>query len=314
MKEILLQGKWVDKDSEISNKGILVRSKSLFRSHIENTDEAIFAPEKDRYHLYVSYACPWAHRTLMTLFLKGLENTISYSILSPEKKEGDWEFADDQGALKDSLNNVRFLREIYLKAERNYSGNVTVPVLWDRKLNTIVNNESRDIVRIFDTEFEEFSTTNLNLYPIEISDEIDLMIEKIYHTINNSVYKVGYARTQATYEESVKELFLSLDNIEKILDERPFLMGNILTEADICLFPTLIRFDLVYYSLFKCSIKHLYEYKNIWNYIKRMYKIPEINQTCNFDHIKRFYFKSSKDLNPGQIVPLGPDIETKLIY
>lgn len=308
IRGILSEGKWLEKEQESSSDGNFKRSKSVFRDLISKDHER-FKPETNRYHLYVSLACPWAHRTLITLKLKGLENVIGVSIVGAEKPSGDWEFSDEPGAVTDIVNNKKFLREIYLKADTNYSGRVTVPVLWDKKHNTIVNNESREVVQILSRRFNELAKKDINLYPINLSKQIETTIDKIYKPINNGVYMCGFAQKQLVYDEAIEKLFEALTYWDNILAKQKFLCGDSLTEADICMFPTLLRFDPVYYTLFKCNKKHLYEFENLWRYVKELYKIPAIKQTCNMDHIKRHYYKYLTSINPYQIVPAGPEIK-----
>ncbi len=277
-----------------------------FRSRITADGSSGFQAEAGRYHLYVCLACPWAQRTLIMRSLKGLEAAIGLSIVAPFLGEQGWEFSDMPGTIPDTVNHAQYLREIYLKADPNYTGRVTVPVLWDRQTETIVNNESREIIRMFDLEFAKFSSSGIDLYPVMLRKDVDHAIEKVHNYINMGVYRAGFATTQAAYEEAVTRLFRELDHWEPVLRLQRYLCGDQITEADICLFVTLLRFDLVYHGLFKCNLRRIVDYPNLWNYLKDLYQYPGIKKTCNLEHIKQGYYQSMTQINPTRIVPKGP--------
>ncbi|MFZ2531573.1 MAG: glutathione S-transferase family protein [Streptococcus suis] len=316
---LLVEGKWVDQwyDTK-STGGKFVRTVTQFRNwitpdgHAGPTGHGGFKAESGRYHLYISLACPWASRTLIMRKLKGLENHISISIVHPLMLENGWTFSDGPGVIKDRLFNSDYLYQVYLKADPNYSGRVTVPVLWDKQTNTIVNNESAEIMRMFNTAFNNITGNYDDYYPEHLQSEIDAMNDFVYPNINNGVYKAGFSTNQAVYEKEVTKLFAALDKLEEQLANQQFLVGNQLTEADIRLFTTLVRFDAVYFGHFKCNIKALVDYPNLWDYTKRLYNHAGIAKTVDFDHIKQHYYGSHKTINPTGIVPVGPDLDWKL--
>ncbi|WP_334115298.1 glutathione S-transferase family protein [Streptococcus parasuis] len=316
---LLVEGKWVDQwyDTK-STGGKFVRTVTQFRNWITPDGQAGptghggFKAESGRYHLYISLACPWASRTLIMRKLKGLENHISISIVHPLMLENGWTFSDGPGVINDSLFNSDYLYQVYLKADPNYSGRVTVPVLWDKQTNTIVNNESAEIMRMFNTAFNNITGNYDDYYPEHLQSEIDAMNDFVYPNINNGVYKAGFSTNQAVYEKEVTKLFAALDKLEEQLANQQFLVGNQLTEADIRLFTTLVRFDAVYFGHFKCNIKALVDYPNLWDYTKRLYNHAGIAKTVDFDHIKQHYYGSHKTINPTGIVPVGPDLDWKL--
>ena len=285
-----------------------------FRDRITRDGSSGFKVEAGRYHLYVSLGCPWAHRTAIMWKLKGLEEIISLSIVDPVISEDGWMFSDYSGCLPDFVNDARYLREVYLKANPNYTGRVTVPVLWDKLTSTIVNNESRQIIRMFDTEFYTLANLNFNFYLPDLQLVIDETIDKIYQPINNGVYRVGFANSQAAYESAVTELFQALDYWEKVLEKQRYLCGDVITEADWCMFTTLLRFDVAYYGLFKCNLRRIIDYPNLWNYLKDLYLQPGVKEVCNIDHIKRLYYVGLPQLNPTQIVPAGPAIDFEVTH
>lgn len=289
-------------------QGEFVRYKSEFRDWVRKDGSTPFTPDRERYHLYVSWACPWATRTVVLRALKGLEDVISLSVVDPVWDDKGWRFSDGPGCIPDFVNQKTHLIDIYRLANPKYEGEESTPVLWDKKTKTIVNNESLEIMRMFDTEFEHLAR-HVTFYPSELQAEIDQTIAKLYPTVNNGVYRAGFATTQTAYERAVRELFAALHHWENVLAQHRYLCGDVLTEADICLFTTLIRFDLVYYSHFKCNLKQLRDYQNLWNYTKELYQIPEIKSVCNFDHIKRHYYVSQRAINPTGIYPLGPIID-----
>ena len=307
----LIDGKWqVDHVNSSVKNGEFKRQNSVFRNSIENKEGAKHPAVKDRYHLYVSYACPWAHRTLIVRALKGLEDIIPVSIVSPRMMENGWSFIDEYpDMITDSVNSANFIRDLYIKADPNVNGKATVPVLWDKVEETIVSNESSEIIRFLNSEFNELTGNDLDLYPEELRSEIDELNEYIYPNINNGVYRSGFATTQEAYEKAFKELFTALDKIDARLEAKEYLVGDRLTEADVRLFTTLVRFDLVYYSHFKCNLKMLKEYPNLQRYTKALYNHELIKPTVNLDHIKTHYYYSQRSINPTGVVPLGPELE-----
>ncbi len=303
----LKKGWWHNDDVATSDEsGAFKREESSFRNSIES--DGTFKPEKDRYHLYVSYACPWAQRTLIARKIKGLESIIGVGVVHPEMLENSWTFKDDfEGATGDDLYGLKYLYELYQKAEENVTTKVTVPVLWDKKLKKIVNNESSEIIRIFNSGFDSLAQGDIDLYPTDYQKEIDEVNELVYENINNGVYKTGFAKNQKAYEESFNSLFSALDKIESRLEGANYLVGDRLTEADIRLVTTLLRFDIVYFGHFKCNKKRITDYKNISSYTRRLFEMNEIKETTNFEHIKRHYYYSHDFINPYRIVPLGPE-------
>lgn len=306
---------------ETSGTGAFIRSPSTFRNHILRDPNSPFPAEPGRYHLYVSLACPWACRCLAYLKIKGLEKAISVSTVKPiwgRTKEGDdhmgWVFPgsdmDVPGAQPDPLNGAASVRELYELASANYTGRYTVPVLWDKKLKTIVNNESAEIIRMFNTEFNGIAENpNLDLYPPHLQSKIDEINEWIYDGINNGVYKCGFAKKQEPYNEAVTKLYEGLDKCEEILSTQQYLCGDLITEADIRLFVTLIRFDEVYAVHFKCNKKLVREYPNLFNYTKDIFQIPGMSSSVNMEHIKKHYYGSHPSINPFGVVPEGPNID-----
>ncbi|VAX12992.1 Glutathione S-transferase, omega [hydrothermal vent metagenome] len=296
-------------------KGEFVRWKSGFRNWITldgapgSSGEGGFKAEPGRYHLYVSYACPWAHRTLIYRALKGLENIISVSVVHPLMPEESWTFADYPAATGDTVNGCRTLQELYQIADAGFDGVVTVPVLWDKKHRTIVNNESSEIIRMFNSVFDEWGRADVDFYPAGLRDEIDAINKTVYDNINNGVYRAGFAKTQAAYESAYDNLFAALDKIEQRLSQQRYLTGDSITEADWCLFPTLLRFDPVYVGHFKCNKKRIVDYPDLWAYTRELYQYPGVAQTVNMDHIKFHYYGSHRMINPTGIVPKGPEID-----
>ena len=304
----LIDGVWV-KGSVSSNdqKGSFKRASSVFRNKI-SSNHSTYLPETNRYHLYVSYACPWAHRTLIFRKLKNLESHISVDYVHPDMLEMGWSFEKNfPGTSGDSLHNKRYVHEIYQLSDKDISTKATVPILWDKKTRTIVNNESSEIIRIMNDAFNDITKNKDDYYPEKFRDQIDSINDTIYENINNGVYRSGFSKTQLSYEEAVEKLFSSLDMINDILEGRNYLVGDILTEADIRLVPTLIRFDCVYYFHFKCNLKKISEYKNISRYLRNLFEEDAIKSTTNFEHIKRHYFYSHENINPFRIIPIGPE-------
>lgn len=303
---MLVDGQW-DKDATWNtDHGKFKRDESKFRQFIKKDGSTPFMPEKDRYHLYISLACPWAHRTLIFRKLKGLENIIGLSIVDPYMGENGWEFTAQN---PDHLFGFKHLHQVYTKADPHYTGRVTVPVLWDKKDNTIVSNESAEIIRMLNSEFDELTDNHLDYYPENLHKEIDEINDFVYHNINNGVYKCGFATEQQAYDEAYINLFNALDKIEQRLSKQQYLVDDSVTEADWRLFTTLVRFDPVYYSHFKCNKKRLIDYPHIWQYLRKLYNMPGIADTVDMRHIKEHYHRSHVHINPTQIVPKGPEID-----
>lgn len=269
-----------------------------------------YPAEPGRYHLYISRACPWAHRAALTRRLKGLEDVISLDIVDPVRRDDGWEFTPSkQKCTPDSVHGFDYLREVYTQADPAYTGRVTVPVLYDTVTETIVNNESADIARILDEAFGADATRDIDLYPARKQEEIDAIIEQIHEDINVGVYRAGFADTQETYERAVRNLFDALEQWDSVLGERRFLAGDELTLADIFLFPTLYRFDAVYHTHFKCNIQRLVDFENLWPYAREIYQLPGVKATCNMGHVKAHYYRSHEDINPTGFVPAGPAVD-----
>lgn len=303
---LLVEGVWQDRWYDTaSTGGRFVRQDAAFRQSISADGTTPFHPAAGRYHLYVSYACPWAHRTLIFRVLKGLESTIGVSVVEPLMLEHGWELAE--GA--DPVNGARFLHEIYTRANPNYTGRVTVPLLWDRLSGTIVNNESADIIRMFNSAFDDLGARTLDFYPAELRREIDEMNAFVYPAINNGVYRAGFATTQEAYEEAFDRLFEALDVLDRRLAGQRYLVGGRLTEADWRLFTTLIRFDAVYHGHFKCNRQRLADYPHLSAWLRELLQWPGVAATVRFDHIKRHYYGSHRTINPTGVVPKGPVLD-----
>lgn len=313
---LLVDGFWQDKwyDTK-STGGRFIRTDSQFRNWITKdgaagpTGDAGFKAEAGRYHLYISLACPWASRTLIMRKLKGLEDIISLSVVNPYMLENGWTFAPDQGVIADPILNADYLYQVYTHADPNYSGRVTVPVLYDKKTDTIVNNESSEIMFMFNEAFDEVGATPGDFYPEAMHDQIKELDDYIYPNINNGVYKAGFATDQKVYEEEVANVFAGLEKMDQILADKKYLLGDQLTTSDIRLFTTLIRFEHVYYGHFKCNIKHLTDFTNVWRYTREIYNLPGIAETVDFYHIQHHYYGSHPTINPNGIVPAGPAID-----
>ncbi|WP_296063341.1 glutathione S-transferase family protein [uncultured Amphritea sp.] len=310
---LLIDGKWQDRWYETKNsKGEFVREQAGFRNWVTAdgspgpSGEGGFKAEPGRYHLYVSLACPWAHRTLIFRKLKGLEELITVSVVSPHMLEQGWSFDTKTGSTGDHLYDSEFMHQIYTRVQQDYTGRVTVPVLWDKQQQTIVSNESSEIIRMFNSAFSELTGNECDLWPEVLREEIEALNSWIYDTVNNGVYRSGFATTQEAYEHNVKDLFASLDRVEDILSRNRYLAGDALTEADWRLFTTLIRFDAVYHGHFKCNLRQLREYPNISGYIRELYQIEGVAETVNMHHIKQHYYYSHHMINPTRVVPLGP--------
>ena len=313
---LLQNGKWVDQwyDTK-STGGRFERKAAQFRNWITkdgtagSTGSGGFIAEPGRYHLYVSLACPWAHRTMIFRALKGLESMISVSVVHWYMVDHGWTFDAADGVIPDTVNDARLLHEIYTKADSDFSGCVTVPIIWDKKNKTIVSNESSEIIRMFNSAFDNIGADVGDYYPKELRQEIDSLNDRIYSTLNNGVYRCGFATTQEAYDEVVIPLFDTLDWLEDILSSKTYLTGNQITEADWRLFTTLIRFDPVYVGHFKCNIRRIIDYPNLSNYVRDLYQQPGIADTVNMEHIKNHYYASHETINPSRVVPKGPDID-----
>ncbi|GGI93565.1 glutathione S-transferase family protein [Legionella impletisoli] len=313
---LLQEGEWVDQwyDTE-SNEGEFKREKTQIHNWITRdgskgpSGSKGFQAESGRYHLYVSLACPWAHRTIIFRKLKQLEEHISLSIVSPDMLEQGWTFNKDEGSTGDPINHFDYLYQVYTAHDPNYTGRVTVPVLWDKKTSQIVNNESSEIIRMFNQAFNAITDNHDDYYPLAFQSNIDEINSLVYENINNGVYRCGFATTQNAYEKAYKRLFDALEQVESILAKQRYLTGKRITEADWRLFTTLIRFDSVYHGHFKCNKQRLEDYPNLSGYVRELYQWPGISDTVNFQHIKRHYYFSHKMLNPTQIVPVGPCID-----
>jgi putative glutathione S-transferase len=311
---MLVEGVWQD-DVARTKDGHFVRPATRFRNWVTPdgspgpSGEGGFPAEPGRYHLYVSLACPGAHRTVIYRRVKGLENVISLSVVSPDMLKDGWTFNTDEGSSGDAVNGKSKLSEIYVLAEPRYTGRVSVPVLWDKQKKTIVNNESSEIIRMLNTAFDAFTNVHTDYYPQALRARIDKLNELVYPNINNGVYRAGFATSQAAYEEAFHNVFEALDEIETILAQQRYLAGKAITEADWRLFPTLIRFDAVYYSHFKCNWRHIYEYPNLSNYLRDLYQQPGVAETVSLQQIKRHYYNSQRQVNPTGIVPVGPQLD-----
>jgi putative glutathione S-transferase len=310
---MLVDGQWRDVWYDTAaTGGRFIRSESQFRNWITAdgsagpTGEAGFRAEPGRYHLYVSLACPWAHRVLITRALKGLEAMIPVSVTHWLMGQDGWTFAEGPGVVPDSVNNADFLHQVYTAAQPDYSGRVTVPVLWDRARGVIVNNESAEIIRMLTRAFDGVGAKPGDYFPEPLRAEIDAVNARVYDGLNNGVYKAGFATSQAAYDEAVVKVFETLDWLEERLSRQRFLVGDQLTEADIRLFTTLVRFDEVYHGHFKCNRRRIVDYPNLWGFTRELFQLPGVSATVNMEHIKRHYYESHRTINPTGIVPIGP--------
>jgi len=313
---LLIDGKWHDQWYDTaSTGGRFKREESKFRNWITADGSAGpsgrggFKAEPNRYHLYVSYACPWSHRTLIFRSLKGLEKLISLSVTHWHMGDHGWAFASDREGATDPVCGARYVYEIYQQADPGHNGRASVPVLWDKHQNCIVSNESSDIIRMFNSAFDGAGAVDGDYYPAKLRKEVDTLNRRIYETVNNGVYKAGFATTQQAYEEAVDPLFESLHWLDRLLADRRYLTGSTLTEADWRLFPTLVRFDPVYFVHFKCNKRRIVDYLNLWPYLCDLYQHPGIAETVRMDHIKPHYYVSHKTINPAGIVPVGPAMD-----
>jgi putative glutathione S-transferase len=307
---LLVDGVWTDAWYDTtSSGGAFVRKDSSFRGRVTADSSSGFPAAAGRYHLYVSLACPWAHRTLIARRLKGLEDAVGVSVVHWLMREDGWTFRTGDGATGDRLHGLPFLRDLYVRADPRYTGRVTVPVLWDTVRGTIVNNESSEIVRMLNAEFDAFGDPSVDLYPEPLRAEIDRVNERVYHAINNGVYRCGFATTQAAYEAAFEELFGALDEMEARLARSRYLVGDRITEADWRLFTTLVRFDAVYVGHFKCNRRRIADYPNLSGYLRELYQVPGIAGTCDMLHVKNHYYASHETINPTGIVPKGPELD-----
>jgi putative glutathione S-transferase len=294
---------------ETSRKGEFVRQQSAFRDRVSADGTTEFAAEPGRYHLYVSYACPWAHRTIIFRRLKGLEAAIGMTVVDPIRDQRGWAFTDAPGCGPDPVNGFRFLSEAYLATDPAFAGRVSVPVLWDKQGGRIVNNESSEIIRMLNSEFDAWGNSDFDFYPERLRAEIDEINAKVYADVNNGVYRCGFATTQEAYDNAFERLFRTLDDLELRLSRQRYLVGHLLTEADWRLFTTLVRFDPVYHGHFKCNLRRLVDYSNLWDLTRELYQMPGVAETVNLDHIKRHYYVTHRAINPSGVVPRGPEID-----
>lgn len=309
---LLVDGHWQDKWYESSKDGAFQREQAQRRNWVTAhgqpgpSGEGGFAAEAGRYHLYVSLACPWAHRTLILRKLKGLESLIDVSVVSWLMLENGWTFDKALGSTGDKLDDFDFMHQRYTADTPDYTGRVTVPVLWDKQLKRIVSNESAEIIRMFNSAFDGLTGNDLDFYPAPLRNEIDALNERIYPAVNNGVYRAGFATSQQAYEQAFDEVFAELDHLEQSLGANRYLSGEYLTEADVRLFTTMIRFDAVYHGHFKCNLRRIADYPNLSNWLREMYQWPGIAETVDFQHIKHHYYGSHKTINPTGVVPKGP--------
>ena len=316
---LLVDGEWRDQwyDTKATG-GRFKRDISRFRNWVTAdgragpTGASGFEAQPDRYHLYVSYACPWAHRTLIFRKLKGLEDMIPLSVVHWYMAENGWTFAEGDGVIPDPIHDADYMYQVYQAADASYTGRVTVPVLWDKEKQTIVSNESADIIRMLNSAFDGIGATEGDYYPEPLREEIDEINARVYDTVNNGVYKSGFATTQDAYEEAVEPLFESLEWLDGRLSTQRYLLGDEITEADWRLFTTLLRFDSVYVGHFKCNRRRIVDFDNLWPYVRDLYQVPGVAETVHMDHIKSHYYGSHKTINPTGIVPVGPDVDYSL--
>jgi glutathionyl-hydroquinone reductase len=313
---LLVDGIWQNEQhSARTPDGRFVRPTTRFRNWVTDdgspgpTGEGGFAAARGRYHLYVALPCPWAHRTVIMRMLKGLEDVVSMSVLEPLYGPHGWRFGTSPGTVPDSVNGASELAEIYLRADPRYTGRVSVPALWDKERRTIVNNESAEIIRMFNGAFGRFTNVRTDYYPPALRDEIDRVNALVYENVNNGVYRAGFATAQETYDDAFRAVFRALDELERRLARQRYLAGRDITEADWRLFTTLVRFDAVYYSHFKCNLRRIIDYPNLSNYLRDLYQQAGVAATVNMDHIKRHYYGSQRHVNPTGIVPLGPQLD-----
>ena len=305
----LENGIWREGRDARTVNGEFIRRDAQFRARVTADGSGGFPAEAGRYHLYVSTSCPWAHRTLIFLKLKGLEDAISVSVVDPVIANEGWEFSNGAGCVPDTVNGFNRLYQVYTKANPDYTGRVSVPVLWDKKTGTIVNNESSEIIRMLNSEFDAFASSHEDYYPKALRSEIDAVNELVYPNINNGVYRAGFATTQEAYEGAFDSVFGALDQLESRLAHGRYLVGEPVTEADWRLFPTLVRFDAVYHGHFKCNLRRIADYPNLSNYVRDLYQMPGVAETVDMDHIKRHYYASQRHVNPTGVVAKGPEVD-----
>jgi putative glutathione S-transferase len=298
----LIDGEWHPEAGVVE----FARPAGSFRGWVKAGDTSGFPALPGRYHLYVARACPWCHRTLLARVAKRLENIIAVSYVEPFVFDNGWTFA-----VPDAATGVRYIHELYTQADPLFTGRATLPVLWDKETNTIVSNESADIVRMFNREFDDFTHEVTDYYPDALAGEIDQINTRVYETVTDGVYRAGFSTSQSAYEAAVQAVFESLDWLEAILQQQRYLLGNFVTEADWLLFPTLIRFDAVYYGHFKCNVRHIHEYPALWDYTRELYQMPGIAGTVSLEEYKAHYYGSHRQLNPSGIIPLGPELDLK---
>jgi putative glutathione S-transferase len=294
---------------EQTKSGAFKRQEDAFRDWVKRDGSTAYKPERGRYHLYVSFACPWAHRTIILRKLKGVEDVIGMTVVDPVRDERGWAFREGPGHSEDPINGFKFLSEAYHATDSNYRGRVTVPVLWDKKTKRIVSNSDDDLLRMFNSEFAEFATNDYDFVPSDLRDKIDALNQTIYERVNNGVYLAGFATRQRVYERAATRLFETLDELDAQLASSRYLLGNRMTETDWRLFPTLIRFDAVYHGHFKCNLRRIVDYPNLWPYLRDLYQHDCVADTVNFDHIKRHYYMTHDHINPTRIVPIGPALD-----
>ena len=308
---VVIDGTWHPDGYESTNDdGEFERNETTFRDDIVADPVAEFTAEPDRYHLYVARACPWAHGAALVRSVTGLDDVISMDIVDPLRFENGWQFTPEKDdCTPDTINGFDYLREVYTAADPDYTGRVTVPVLWDKQEETIVNNESVEIMRMLDAAFDAYKSRPISLRPDANADEIDEIIERLYDPINNGVYRAGFARSQGAYDRAVGDLFTALDHWDDVLADQRYLAGEELTLADLRLFPTLVRFDQVYHTHFKCNVRRIVDYDNLWNYTKEIYQLPGVAETVNMAHINEHYYRTHESVNPSGIVARGPDLD-----
>ena len=294
---------------EQTKSGSFKRQEDAFRDWVKADGSTSYKPERGRYHLYVSLACPWAHRTIIFRKLKGLEETIGMTVVDPVRDERGWAFRDGPGHSHDPINGFQFLSEAYSATDPNYRGRVTVPVLWDTKRKRIVSNSDDDLLRMFNSEFADFATNSYDFAPPDLLEKIDALNKTIYERVNNGVYLAGFATRQKPYERAATRLFQTLDELDARLGNGRYLFGDRMTETDWRFFVTLIRFDAVYHGHFKCNVRRIVDYPNLWPYLRDLYQHDDVAVTVNLDHIKRHYYFTHDDINPTRIVPIGPALD-----
>lgn len=305
----LVNGIWTTDWTERDLKGEFKRMPTHFHHQITADGSSEFPAVAGRYHLYISLGCPWAHRTAILWKLKGLANIISLSIVDPVISEQGWRFSDYSGCLPDTVNQAAYLWQVYVKSKPDYTGRVTVPVLWDKQTQQIVNNESRQIIQMFNSAFDHLGAKDLDFYPEALQPEIDRAMDAIYQPINNGVYRSGFASSQEAYNTAVTTLFEALEHWDAVLAHQRYLCGDQLTLADWCLFTTLFRFDLAYHGLFKCNLKRLVDFPHLWDYCRELYQYGNVQSLCRVDHVQRLYYAGLPELNPSGLVPAGPAID-----